>query len=48
MQQDTIYLQRLKREAASSKPQAPSATKRTQLNNIIFYKKEINYESNEK
>jgi hypothetical protein len=35
MQQDIIYLQRLKREAASHKPQAPSATKKTQLNNRI-------------
>jgi hypothetical protein len=30
MQQDTIYLQRLKREAASAKLQAPSALKKTQ------------------
>jgi len=34
MQQDTIYLQRLKREAASFKLQASSAMKRTQLNDI--------------
>jgi len=35
MQQDIIYLQRLKREASSSKPQAPSTTKKPQLNNRI-------------